>query len=72
MLMDTPEIGSKYMGAVGGMFICVAEIGRVLGPFFMGALVDLTGAFFVGALFLTGLGLIVSILALSLKLERYR
>jgi len=54
------------------MFICVAEIGGVLGPFFMGALVDLTGAFFVGALFLTGLGLIVSILALSLKLERYR
>ncbi|MBN1380083.1 MAG: MFS transporter [Deltaproteobacteria bacterium] len=70
ILMDSPEIGSKYMGAAGGLFFCVAEVGGVLGPFVMGALVDLTGAFLVGGFFLTFLAITVSFLAWSLKLEK--
>ena len=63
IMMDTPEIGSKHMGAAGGMFFCVAEVGGVLGPFVMGALVDLTGSFFSGTIFLMTLSLTVSALA---------
>jgi len=70
ILMDSPEIGSKYMGAAGGLFFCVAEVGGVMGPFMMGALVDLTGTFLAGAVFLTSLGLAVSFLAFILKLEK--
>jgi cyanate permease len=52
VLMDSPEIGSRYMGAAGGLFFCVAEIGGFSGPLIMGALVDITGTFMAGAIFL--------------------
>ena len=63
ILMDTAEIGSKHMGAAGGMFFCVAEIGGVLGPFMMGGLMDLTGSFFSGTIFLMSLSVTVAFLA---------
>ncbi len=69
MLMDDPEVESKYMGSAGGIFFCVAEIGGVTGPFLMGILVDLTGSFLAGALSLSGLGLVIAVLAMSLKAE---
>lgn len=56
ILMETPEVGSEYMGAAGGLFFCIAEIGGFLGPFMMGVLVDLTGLFLAGAAFLALLG----------------
>jgi len=55
MLMDSPEMDSRYMGAAGGMFFCVAEIGGFAGPLVMGILVDMTGTFMSGAIFLAGL-----------------
>jgi cyanate permease len=55
ILMDSPGVETSYMGAAGGMFFCVAEIGGFAGPFFMGVLVDLTGTFMAGALFLASL-----------------
>jgi len=67
MLMDTPEVGSRYMGAAGGMFFSVAEIGGFAGPLIMGALVDITGTFLTGAFFLMGLNLAIIALALSFK-----
>jgi len=69
ILMDSPEIGSRHMGAAGGLFFCVAEIGGVLGPFVMGALVDITGAFLAGAFFMAVLGLTVTVLAWSLRFQ---
>ena len=45
VLMDSPEVGSRYMGSAGGLFFCVAEIGGFSGPLIMGALVDMTGGF---------------------------
>lgn len=69
MLMDTSEIGSRHMGSAGGMFFCVAEIGGVLGPLTMGALVDLTGSFFSGTIFLMSLALIVALLAWILSIS---
>ena len=58
-LMETPEIGSKYMGSAAGVFFCVAEIGGFFGPFIVGFLVDLTGTFLAGASFLSFLGLVI-------------
>ncbi len=55
MLMDSPDVESRYMGAAGGMFFCVAEIGGFAGPLIMGMLVDVTGTFMTGALFLASL-----------------
>jgi len=67
ILMDLPEVGSRYMGAVAGMFFCVAEIGGFAGPFIVGAIKDLTGSFLIGASFLAGLALAMSVMALFLK-----
>ena len=67
ILMDIPEVGSRYMGSAGGMFFCVAEIGGFAGPFIVGAIRDLTGGFLMGATFLSGLAVIMSAIALSLK-----
>jgi cyanate permease len=67
ILMETPEVGERYMGLAGGIFFCVAEIGGFTGPLVMGALVDLTGTFLVGASFLVGLSLIIFIMTLVLK-----
>jgi MFS transporter, CP family, cyanate transporter len=67
MLMDSPEMESRYMGAAGGMFFCVAEIGGFLGPLVMGLLVDMTGTFMSGALFLAGLCIAMFGMALFLR-----
>jgi len=52
ILMDSPGVETRHMGSAGGMFFCVAEIGGFAGPFIMGILVDATGTFMAGALFL--------------------
>ncbi len=67
VLMDMPEVGSKYMGSVGGMYFCVSEIGGFAGPFMMGALVDATGSFLIGVLTLAALRLTISVMALLLS-----
>ena len=43
------------VGSAGGMFFCVAEIGGLTGPLAMGVLVDLTGTFLSGAIFIGSL-----------------
>jgi cyanate permease len=55
ILMDSPGVETRHMGSAGGMFFCVAEIGGFTGPLIMGILVDMTGTFMAGALFLAGL-----------------
>ncbi len=60
MLMDTAEVGAEYMGAAGGMFFCISEIGGVTGPAVMGTLMDMTGSFLAGALLLSGLNLCIA------------
>ena len=67
ILMDTPEVGSAYMGSVGGMFFCISEIGGFAGPLIMGAIVDMTGSFQMGNLFFVLLCLAVFVLSLQLK-----
>jgi MFS family permease len=67
ILMDIPEVGSRYMGVAGGMFFCVAEIGGFTSPLIMGVLVDLTGTFWSSVFFLSGLALTAFFLTFSLK-----
>jgi CP family cyanate transporter-like MFS transporter len=67
MLMDNTGVEPRYMGAAGGVFFCVAEIGGFSGPLLMGTLVDLTGTFVMGAIFLAALSM--AILAMTFLLE---
>ncbi len=69
VLMDIPEVGSKYMGSAAGMYFCVAEIGGFGGPFIMGAIRDLTGDFLVGTSFIAGLAVAMSVMASLLKIK---
>lgn len=47
-LMEMPEVGSERMGAVGGLYFSMGEVGGFLGPFMMGYIKDLTGSFLFG------------------------
>jgi len=67
ILMDSTGVETRHMGSAGGMFFCVAEIGGFAGPFFMGVLVDLTGTFMAGALFLASLCITMAALTHLLK-----
>jgi sugar phosphate permease len=67
ILMETPEVGQKYMGAAGGLFFCISEIGGFLSPVVVGILVDWTGGFLAGGYFVVALG--VAILLLSLLIQ---
>ncbi len=68
ILMELPEVGSKYIGSAGGMFFCVAEIGGFAGPFIVGALKDLTGSFLGGASVLAGVSVAMAVMALLLRI----
>jgi cyanate permease len=69
VLMDAPEIEPRFLGAVGGMFFFVAEIGGFSGPLMMGVLADATGTFFAGTLFCALLNLVMIVLSFSLRTQ---
>lgn len=66
-LMETPEIATKYIGSVTGVFFCIAEVGGFLGPFVVGYLVDFFESFTAGGLFLFGLGVLIFLLMYQLQ-----
>jgi len=66
-LMETPGVDSEHMGAAGGLFFCISEIGGFFGPFVIGYLVDLTGSFVAGAIFLALLAAVIAVLMIPLK-----
>ena len=66
ILMDSAGVETRHMGSAGGMFFCVAEIGGFTGPLIMGILVDATGTFMAGAMFLAGLCLVMAVLTAML------
>jgi cyanate permease len=69
MLMESPRVKTDYMGAAGGMFFCIAEIGGFSGPSIMGILVDLTGTFMAGTIFLAILCIAIAIMTFFIKAE---
>jgi len=48
ILMETPEVGAKNMGAAAGLYFTIGEMGGFAGPSLMGWLADLTGGFVTG------------------------
>ena len=54
ILMATPEVGSRHIGAVTGGFFSTAEIGGFGGPFLIGALLEWTNSFVPGLAFSGG------------------
>jgi cyanate permease len=52
-LMELPEVGSRRMGIVGGLYFAVGEIGGFGGPFIMGVIKDITDSFLPGMILLT-------------------
>jgi CP family cyanate transporter-like MFS transporter len=69
ILMDSAGISPAQLGTAGGLFFCISEIGGVMGPAIMGALVELTHSFVTGNLFLASLGVSIFLLAMKLALE---
>ncbi len=55
VLMETRGVGSRTLGAAGGMYFSAGEIGGVLGPLSVGYLFDVTGGFSAGLYLLTGI-----------------
>ena len=55
VLMETPGIGHRRIGAAAGIFFAAAEIGGFSGPFFMGLLRDVTDSLNTGVFLLAGL-----------------
>ncbi len=67
VLMDDPHVGPEHMGLAAGIFFGVAEIGGFTGPLLMGVLVDVTGNFLLGIIFLAGMGILLTALTLLLR-----
>ena len=67
VLMDMRDVGSRNVGAAGGLFFAAAEIGGVLGPLTIGAIYDWTGGFAVAldVLTLVCVALMATLWALS-------
>jgi cyanate permease len=72
LLMESPSVKTQYMGSAGGMFFCVAEIGGFSGPSLMGILVDVTGSFMAGTIFLAVLCVAIAVMTLFIGAERQR
>jgi cyanate permease len=70
VLMDEPEVGSKYMGMAGGIYFCVAQIGGFAGPLIMGKIVDFSGSFTPGIILFASVSFVMGLTALTLRLKK--
>ncbi len=66
ILMDAPQVGQQRMGAAGGLYFMVGEVGGVLGPLFLGVIADVSGGFLASLLMLAAMS--VALAALSVRL----
>jgi cyanate permease len=66
-LMETPSVGAKNMGAAGGLFFAVGEVGGTLGPVVLGLTADMTGSFMSGMLMLAAVMWIMLLPALRIR-----
>ena len=66
ILMETPGVGARRMGASAGLFFAAAEIGGFGGPWVLGVLRDVTGDLTVGMLALAAaVGALMVVLPLA-------
>jgi len=69
ILIETPGIGYRNIGAATGIFFAVAEIGGFSGPFLMGLLRDITNSLNLGVFLITFLS-IITLIAIPLLQEQ--
>jgi hypothetical protein len=67
LMMESPAVGAAAMGAAGGLFFTVGEIGGFSGPSAMGLIFDLTGGFTLGLWALAAVLLAMAISCLGLE-----
>ena len=67
-LMETKGVGSRVMGAAGGMYFSAGEIGGVLGPLSIGAMFDATGGFSAPLLMLSGVCVMLALVLARLRM----
>ena len=67
ILMDARQISPSRMGAVGGLYFTVGEVGGVLGPLMLGVTADVTGGFRDGIVLLAGLCFLLALGSLTLR-----
>lgn len=67
ILMDARQIDPRRMGAVGGLYFTVGEVGGVLGPLMLGVAADITGDFQSGIVLLAGLCFVLAVGCLTLR-----
>ena len=60
ILMETPGVGSAFMGAAAGLFFSAAEIGGVGGPLVLGVTRDMTGSLDLGVLALVAVAVVMT------------
>jgi len=70
ILMETPEVGARYLGFAGGLFFCISEVGGFTSPLVIGALVDWTGGFMAGGYFVIALSLGIFLLTFLMQNKR--
>ncbi len=66
-LIRASGVGPRFMGAAGGLYFTMGEIGGVAGPLAMGYLQDRTGSFLSGLGLVGGLCTVAALLAMSLE-----
>ncbi|MBM3504279.1 MAG: MFS transporter [Alphaproteobacteria bacterium] len=72
ILMETPGVDPRNMGAAGGLFFTAAEIGGVLGPLTIGILLDATRGFSAALFMLTAINIGLLGLMMILRAEAQR
>lgn len=67
ILVELKDIGPRRAGAVSGLFFSAAEIGGVTGPLALGAMSEATGGFTAALYLLSGMMLLLILIARKLK-----
>ena len=67
LLMDTPGVSARRMGAAAGLYFASGEVGGFGGPFLLGALRDATGGLAAGVYVLAGVAVVLVLAVLLVK-----
>jgi nitrate/nitrite transporter NarK len=70
VLLETPGVGARRMGAVGGMFFAIAEIGGFTGPLMMGLVRDSTDSLASGLWVVAGVAAVAVVLPVLIRERR--
>jgi cyanate permease len=65
ILMSAPKVSTKTIGAAGGLFFTAGEVGGVSGPWVTGVARDAASSFTLAIGMLSGLAIVLSVLAIS-------